>query len=265
MSKVVSTFNSCLYLGEVMHQRTHPMQYKFKYSVLSVKLDIDEVDELAKSHSLLKFNRFGVFSFYSKDYGARTEQSWREWLESLLPEYGVKTFARAELVAFPRFLGFTFNPLAMWFVYDENEHCIAVIAEVSNTFGHWHHYVLTNQGQPIDSLESLAEKVFHVSPFIGMSCQYRFRIGLPKSNYRIGIYQSENSQPMFVATQAAKSMELTNRTLFKAALLRPFNTLKVMTMIHWWALKIWLKGGKFHRTPDSQRAQVYSHSEMHVC
>lgn len=259
------TQGSCLYFGKVMHQRFFPVAYKFDYSVVSLKVDVDRIEQEAAAVKGLSWNGFNLFSLKTKDFGSRDGTDWRTWMESLLAQYGIQESpAKIELVCFPRFLGMIFNPLAMWYAYDATGRLIAIVAEVSNTFGEWHHYVLTAKGAPLsEKVQAKALKVFHVSPFIGMDCEYRFRLQTPEQTYQIGIYQQEAGKPMLVATQTGRAAKLTTKNLLKTSLIRPFNTLKVVALIHWWALKIWLKGGKFHKTPKTQMS--YGHTEMTLC
>lgn len=262
-----SMHGSCLYFGKVMHQRLFPFTYKFQYSVMSLKLDIDRIEEEAKAVKGFSFDRFNWLSVRLKDYGARDGSDWRSWLEGLLAGYGVASKpARIELVCLPRVLGWSFNPLAMWYAYNAQNQLIAVVGEVSNTFGHWHHYVLSDKGAPLqEKLQAKAQKVFHVSPFIDMDCEYRFRLRQPDENYQVGIYQSEQGKPMLVAVQSGKRYVLNSQNVVKGLIKFPFNTLKVLGMIHWWALKIWLKGGKFRSTPKAQLDQPYGNTEMTKC
>lgn len=258
---------SQIYLGQVMHQRFFPVAYKFRYGVMSLRINVDRIEEEVKKVKGLSLNRFNLYSLYQKDYGARDGSCWRSWMENLLEVYGVSEKpARIELVCFPRFMGVVFNPLAVWYAYNRNGELMAIVGEVSNTFGQWHHYVLTDTKSSLDDkVQARAEKVFHVSPFINMECEYHFRFTKPGKHYQLGIYQHQNGRPMLVATQAGKSIELNTRNLMKAAIRLPFNTLKVLILIHWWALKIWLKGGKFHKTPHNLAKVKYSHTEMTQC
>jgi DUF1365 family protein len=98
-----------------------------------------------------------------------------------------------------------------------------------------------------------------------MECLYRFVFAAPGKQYQLGIYQLENQQPVLTAVQTGKAFTLNDSTLLKAALTHPFNTLKVIGLIHWWALKIWVKGGKFHKTPASLATLNHSHTEMTLC
>lgn len=259
--------SSELYIGQVMHQRFFPMEYKFKYQVFSIKVDVDTIAKEAEELRWFGLNRFNWVSIHQHDYGSRSNQSWRSWFEEMATSYGIeKPIKRIELVCMPRYLGFVFNPLAMWYGYDEQDQLIAVIAEVSNTFGQWHHYVLANNGEPLNSkITATAEKVFHVSPFMNMDCRYRFALQPPGKHYQVGIYETENGKPVLNAIQVGKSQTLTSKNLLNAALKLPLNTLKVIVLIHWWALKIWFKGGKFHKTPKHLEKVQHSHTEMNLC
>lgn len=258
---------SGIYLGQVMHKRLGAIQYQFRYGVMSLRIDVDTIAEEARSLRWLSLDRFNLYSLHKRDFGARDGRPWRAWADGLLADYGLPERARRiELVCFPRFLGIVFNPLAMWYAYDGDDRLVGIIGEVSNTFGQWHHYVLTDGGRALDDgIHAEAEKVFHVSPFIGMDCHYAFRFSRPGERYRIAIQQSEHGQPRLVATQVGQAVALNDRTLLRAAARHPFNTLKVLAMIHWWALRIWLKGGRFHPTPQALEGVHYSHSEMKLC
>ncbi|WP_040725544.1 DUF1365 domain-containing protein [Thiomicrorhabdus sp. Kp2] len=259
---------SALYFGQVMHQRFRPVAYQFKYGVFSIKVDIDTIEAESAKLTWLSINKFNLFSLNYADYGARKkDEPWRVWANQLLAEYGITRPAhRIELVCFPRYLGLTFNPLAMWYAYNKQNQLIAVICEVSNTFGQWHHYVLTHQGKPLaDKPKACALKVFHVSPFMNMQAHYEFRFAKPAERYQISIFQKEEGKPLLTSTQVGKHQPLTSSNLVKAAMQYPFNTLKVVWMIHWWALKIWIKGGKFHKTPKHLESVNYSHTEMTSC
>lgn len=251
-----------------MHQRFFPMQYQFRYGVMSLRVDIDTIERESRQLKWLSLNRFNLFSLHYRDFGGRQKnQAWRVWADKILADYGLTEPAyKIELVCLPRFMNIIFNPLAMWYAYNQQGEVIAIIGEVSNTFGQWHHYVLADGGKPLgDKVEASAEKVFHVSPFIGMDCRYHFKFSTPSEHYKMGIYQTEDGKPVLNSIQVGKAQDLTNANLLKSALKHPFNTLKVLIMIHWWAIKIWAKGGQFHRTPKHLENIDYSHTEMERC
>lgn len=262
--------SSC-YFSEVMHKRLQPFEYQFKYGVFSLRVDIDTIGQEAENLKWLSLNRFNLISLNAFDFGDRSGRNWRHWVNELLAEYGIETAPeRVELVCFPKMLGMSFNPLAVWYAYNKQNQLIAIIGEVSNTFGQWHHYVLTNQGKPIDeqfsqSIQSVADKDFHVSPFISMDCQYKFRFFQPNERYRLIIEQSENEKPTLIATQNGLEASLNDKALLKAFFKFPLHAIKILGMIHWWALRIWLKGGKYHKPPTLLKDTKHSHSEMTLC
>ena len=261
--------SSCLYVSEVMHQRKRPFTYRFRYPALHCKIDIDRFEQEAAQLKKCGFNRFNWVSLHTKDFGARDPAiSWRSWIEKLLAQYGhTDAPDRVELVCAPRILGVIFNPLAVWYAYNASGQLTAIIGEVSNTFGQYHHYVLTRQGRPLtetqtQTIHAQAPKVFHVSPFLSMDCRYRFRFQAPGAFYKLGIYQSENQKPTLIATQVSKAWALNDAHLEQ--MLRRFgiDTLRTLWRIHLWAFKIWRRGGRFHRTPKALIKVPYSHSAM---
>lgn len=261
--------HSALYLCNVMHQRLDPFQYRFNYHVVSLKIDIDHFKSEVNKLRWLSLNQFNLMSIYTRDFGGRGAEDLRTWANDMFRDYGIKQPPhRIELVCTPRILGLAFNPLAIWYGYNNKNQLIGIIAEVSNTFGQWHHYVLAANGNALtdsDSLKAVANKEFHVSPFIGMDSYYQFRFSPPSENYQIHIKQYEHNKPTLIATQAGNKQPLTNKNIFKFFIRFPFHALKVMGLIHWWALKIWIKGGQFRTTPKHLKNLKNSHSEMMSC
>ncbi|WFE67784.1 DUF1365 domain-containing protein [Thiomicrospira sp. R3] len=255
---------SCLYFGQVMHEREQPVAYKFVYQTVSIKVDIDQIEQEAKDSPLLSLNRFNWVSLRFKDHGPRDGTSWRTWVDGFLAGYDVARPARVELLCYPRILGYSFNPLAVWYAYDADNQLVALIAEVSNTFGQWHHYVLKPEGRT-GTIKAEADKMFHVSPFIDMQARYHFRLKCPADQVFTYIKETREGRPFFYASQSGRQQPLNTKTLLKLLGFAPWRALKVISLIHWWALKIWLKGGQFHPTPKHLESVNYSHSEMKLC
>lgn len=241
---------ACVYDCKVVHQRHFPVNYHFKYRVFSLLLDIDKLDAVNKQH-LFAVDRFNLFSVYTKDHGDRSGGDWRTWVNTLLDEQQLpQAKHNVKLLCFPRVLGYGFNPLCIWYCENQDRELIAVICEVSNTFGENHHYVLHNNNEPLAlPVKAAKDKIFHVSPFINMQQRYQFTMDQPDELLRIVIQEYENNELMLVATQHGKRHAFSTQTLLRFFFLVPFMTLKIMLMIHWHALKIWLAGGKFYRKP----------------
>ena len=257
--------SSNLYVSQVAHARQQPVEYRFAYRTFSIRVDIDCIEQEAPKLRWLSINRFNLVSLNYQDHGPRDGTPWREWVDGFLAQYNVERPVRVELVCYPRVLGYSFNPLSMWYAYDAQGQLIAVIAEVSNTFGQWHHYVLKVSGQREKSIRAEAKKIFHVSPFIDMDARYHFRLGAPGQKMFVSIRETRQGEEFFTASEAGHYLELSDQQLLKQVGFAPLTMLKVIGLIHWWALKIFIKGGKFHRTPQHLEAIQYSHSEMELC
>jgi uncharacterized protein len=247
-----------LYSSQVMHQRFFPVQYRFRYRVFSALFDIDRLDELTRSHRWFSLDRFNLFSLRTRDHGRRDGSPWRPWIEARLAEHGVHLEGgRIRLLAMPRLLGYAFNPLSIWYCEHRDGTPRAVLLEVRNTFGEHHHYLLHERGAPMTwPVRGEKPKRFHVSPFIDMTPRYAFRLGEPGQSLRIAIHEYQDRDLMLVASQSGQAREFSDRNLLRILLTMPWATVKVVVLIHWQALKIWLRGGRFHRKPNPPAQEV---------
>lgn len=244
---------SCLYFGEVMHQRMHEPSYRFVYKVFSLYLDLDELAVLRRRLRFFSHNRFNLFSLHDRDHGPRDGSSLRPWLEALLAERDIELAGgEIRLLCFPRILGYVFNPMCVWYCRHADGTLRAIVCEVRNTFGGMHHYVLSSGGAPMDwGAEYWARKVFHVSPFIGPEAEYSFSFLEPAKRMRVCIDEQVDDRSLLKASIHGRQFPLTDARLLYMFWRLPFMTLKVIAMIHWQALKIWLGGGRFYRSPKS--------------
>lgn len=239
-----------LYVADVMHRRYFPQTYRFDYRVFSFLVDIDRIEEATKS-PVLSHNRFNLFSLYDNDHGSRSGDGWREWIDTLLDKNGLSNAKHTiKLLCFPRVLGYAFNPLSLWYCYGKEGQLYAIVCEVSNTFGEHHHYVLHNDNQPYaDKVNAHKKKGFHVSPFIDMEAEYHFILSPPDESLHIVINEYQEQALMLTATQRGQRIPFNTSKLLSLFFRMPLLTLKVMTLIHWQALKIWWRGATFYKKP----------------
>lgn len=247
-----------IYFGEVMHRRRFPVRYRFVYRIFSLLVDIDRLDEAAARSALLSHNRFNLLAFHDRDHGPRDGKPLRPWIDRILAERGIDLDGgRVELLCLPRVLGYVFNPLSIWYCRHRDGSLRAVLCEVSNTFGERHGYLLHEDGASMEwPVRQTRQKRFHVSPFIQMGAHYRFRLAEPGETLALTIREYTDEGLMLSAAQAGEAHPVTTRTLLRALIGLPFVTWKVMVMIHWQALKIWLKGAPFYRKPPPPREEV---------
>lgn len=267
-----SSFGSAVYVGELMHHRFRPKAHRFSYRVASWLLDLDELDELDHRLTLFSHNRFNVVSFFDRDHGEGSDTPLQEQINRLLRHHNIATADKITLLCYPRLFGYTFNPLAVYFCYLEQQ-LIAIVYEVSNTFGERHSYVaaveLENRSEESRAIEhkktairQQADKALHVSPFFPMDCYYCFRIRPPAASITLGIQLNDADGKLFTAVFNGLRQTISDRFIVKQTTLLPLQTLKVIAAIHWEALRLWLKGiAIFSHRP---RPFFFSHSRAQM-
>jgi DUF1365 family protein len=243
-----------LYPGKVMHQRLKPFGHRFSYSVFSLLVDIDRLDELSRQSRLLSVNAPGLVSFRESDHVEREGEGLRTFVDRLLADAGLAGRAqRILLLAYTRVFGYVFNPISVYFAYDADDKLLALIYAVRNTFGERHNYVVPvspGEAGPAGIRQSRT-KLFHVSPFIDMHAHYDFRVLPPGRTVRLRINETEDGDPLLAATFNGDARALTDGNLATCLVRFPFMTLKVVAGIHWQALKLWLKGARFYTSPPT--------------
>jgi uncharacterized protein len=249
-----------IYRGEVMHQRLKPFGHRFAYSVFSLLVDLDRLDEVGQMTPLLSVNRPNVVSFRDSDHGELPGETARAYADRLMAEAGLEQrAARILLLCYPRILGYVFNPISVYFAYGESGELVALIYGVRNTFGQRHSYVaLIEPGDMSDAgVRQTRRKLFHVSPFVGMDARYHFRILPPGQSVRVRIHETEGGDPLLAATFAGTFRPLDSFTLGACLLQFPLLTWKIVAGIHWEALKLWLKGARFNTSPPAPRTASF--------
>ena len=237
--------NSSIYNGSVIHKRFKPKKHFFKYKVFSLFLDLSELKELHNNLNFFSLNKFNLISFYEKDHGERDGSSILDWVKNNLRSNNVSTDnIKVKLLCYPRILGYVFNPLSIFFVYDNDENLISILYEVKNTFGEQHTYVFKIEGEN-KLIQNNCSKKFHVSPFIEMDCNYFFRILNPGDKLSVIIDQYDQEGKILFASQDGVRSDLTNKNLMNSYLKHPLMTFKIISAIHFEAFKLWIKGIKF--------------------
>ncbi|HEY1078001.1 MAG TPA: DUF1365 domain-containing protein [Fontimonas sp.] len=240
--------DGALYVARVMHRRHVAPLYRFVYRVFYLLVDIDRAEALAARLRFFSFNRFNLLSLHARDHG--DGRGLRAWAEATLNAQGVRPDGgRIRLLAFPRVLGMAFNPISLWYCERRDGTLQAVIAEVNNTFGEKHSYVLSAEALAFDMAVE-KEKCFHVSPFFDRSGSYQFTLGEPGERLRVVIRQRRNGAPSLDATIAGERRRLGDVAIAWQVARMPFMAAKVVAGIHWEALKLWLRGARFHSKPE---------------
>lgn len=247
---------SALYTGAVIHRRIKPRRHHLRHSCFWTLLDLDEIDELARTRRLFSHNRFNAMSFYERDHGDGSEIPLRAQVELLLDRAGVEhDGGTIHLLCMPRVFGYGFNPISVFYCRNRDGVLNAMLYQVHNTFGQRHTYLIpideSARRNRQDRIRQSCGKDFYVSPFMEMDMRYDFAAELPDESVSLSICGQDREGPMIYAALKGIRKPFTDATLLKATLRHPFVTLKVMAAIHLHALFIWLKGIRLTKQPPT--------------
>ena len=257
--------NAKINFGVVKHQRLRPAKNAFGYGVFTVSIPMRarSTNPNLLSQNGLSDNRWGLCAFFDKDHG-QGESNSLAWIEKILTDNHVQDVdGEIWLQTFPRVLGYVFNPVSFWICTRADGKVQAVLAEVNNTFGERHCYLLhKDSGEVLRSGETLSsKKVFHVSPFCAVRGDYHFRFLFPQDsssgkNNVCRIELHEDGQPLINTSISGISRPLSRASIMLALLHYPLMSLGVIFRIHWQALKLWVKGVPFHSKPKPPELEV---------
>jgi uncharacterized protein len=231
-----------LFVGKVVHRRLRPVVHELRYSVASILVDVDKLDTLP---SLLRYNAFGLFGLSDKDVGP-PDKTTRipdfAWAE--MRKHGAgSAVSRILMLCYPRMLGYTFNPLTVFYGLDDEDNLRMLLYEVHNTFGGRHIYA-AGPFAPGEQTFTTAEKAFRVSPFNKIEGHYGLKASLPQDRVSVGVALTTVEGPLLNAYFTGVRKPLANLALLRVFMAIPLMTFKVMAGIHWEALKLWTKGLK---------------------
>lgn len=233
---------AAVYSGQVVHMRVRPRRHRLQYRVFSLLVDLDRLPELDRSLRLFSHNRFNLFSFHDRDHGPGDGRPLGAHIRGLLTQSGLGAFSvRILLLSYPRMLGYVFNPLSVYFCFDEANRLGAIGYEVNNTFHERKTYLLATPGGAGPVHQGCA-KSFHVSPFNTGRGSYSFHIAPPQARVAVGVALRDENGPVMRAHFTGAREAFSDRSLARLALRYPLMTLKVIGGIHLEALRLWRKG-----------------------
>jgi DUF1365 family protein len=249
----MSTAGACIGWGQVRHTRMRPARHAFVYSTAFLMLPMRRLQAEGASADLA-INRRAWFAFHDKDHGdgrSAAEGGALAWLDELLQQEGIRD-AQGEvwLQTFPRVLGHAFKPVSFWYAHRPDGSLAAIVAEVNNTFGERHCYLLP---APQYGHTLRADKVFHVSPFCDVQGEYRFRfMRTQRDGHEQVVARVEHADadgPLIDTSWSGSLQPATSAALRQVMWRFPLLTLGVVARIHWHALLLWLKKVPFWRKP----------------
>lgn len=259
--------NSRLFECHVMHARFHPEAHRFNYRLFMLALDLDELPALHRTLRLFSVDHGNLYSLRTRDYlptgepihnpdAARpaptTEGAWpaasgapalKARVLAYLNAQGVDlTGGRVELVTMPRIAGYGFNPVSFYFCYAADGSCVSTLAEVTNTFREMKPYFLGPAAKGADgAFHARVPKHFYVSPFSDVDVAFDFTLRPAGDRLAIQIDDYAGEVRTLTSTLTGPARPLSDRQLAWFSLKYPLLTLRVIALIHWHALRLFLK------------------------
>ncbi|MBM3117263.1 DUF1365 domain-containing protein [Jeongeupia naejangsanensis] len=248
-------------VGRVMHARLRPVRHRFVYPVFCIRLNLGQLDAVGNRWFGIDARR--PLSLRIRDYGPRDGSPLLPWIRRQLADAGLPADGEVWLQTFPRVFGHVFNPVSFWFCHDAAGGLRALLAEVNNTFGEHHAYLLgaPDGGVITAGTELHCRKRLHVSPFCRVEGGYRFRVTERDGLSCVAIDHDDRDGTLIRTAISGRLLPWQAPTLRRALLRQPLLTLGVVFRIHWQALQLWLRGVPFFRKPAPPEQRLSAEPE----
>jgi DUF1365 family protein len=217
-------------------------------------MDIDRIPELMKVSPFASYNRFNWATYAERDHFGDATQTLRQRLTAEAAAQGVAIDGGPIfLLTHLRYLGYNFNPISLFYCYDHDGSLKIILAEVNSTFGESHNYWLTAANRTPGSTSNnqrhtyRCPKEMHVSPFMRMNLDYTFALTQPGETLVAHMETLEHvgnnagGKSFFDATLSLRRHPWSASALHSALIAHPWMTAKVISAIHWQALRLYLK------------------------
>lgn len=249
---------SSLYECKIYHKRLKPVEREFSYSVFMMSLNLDELDQLADRHWLFSRNRWNIYSIRDDDYLEKIPN--KTIKEKLFNFLDSKEFDHSKVVhifiqTFPRIFGYQFNPVSFYYLEDASGEVMATIAEVGNTY-HEKKMFLIDQKDQRGWHRLKTAKDFYVSPFSKVNDYFDFQIGPKKNKWSVNINDEDSEGTVLVSTIRGQRKAFSSMRLAWYTLRYPLLTLRIIFLIHWHALLMWIRKFPLSNKTDTAADQT---------
>jgi uncharacterized protein len=231
-SRGAGVLTPALYRTRITHLRRAPVHHYFEHHGYSWYVDIDRLPQLPRL--LRPFARFDA-----RDHlDGGPNDSLRQRIDAFLVERGIDLRGgRITALMQARVLGYVFNPLTLYWCHDAAGVLRHVVAEVHNTYGGRHAYLLPPHGDR----PAMVRKKLYVSPFNDVDGYYLVRAPLPDDELDVRISLHRDSQPAFVATMRGTRRNASVGELLKLQFVAPLAPLMGAIGIRVQGITLWLR------------------------
>jgi DUF1365 family protein len=228
--------------GTLRHRRFAPVPHDFTYRVWMALVDVDRIPDLMGVSTFTSWNRWNWAAFDDRDHLGDPAAPLRQRVHADARRNGIDVpDGPILLLTHLRYLGYCFNPVSFFYLFDRAWSLRLVLAEVNNTFGGSHSYWLQPDGDS-RGFRSAAEKSLYVSPFMPVDLEYRFALTPPADSLVAHMDTRRQGRVTFDATLSLARRPWTAGEIRRQLLRRPVMTATVTAAIHWQALRLWWKG-----------------------
>ncbi|MEQ3554891.1 DUF1365 domain-containing protein [Pseudonocardia nematodicida] len=222
---------TAVYDAEVRHARRRDLATSFAHRIHLWLVDLDALPDLPAW--LRPFARFSA-----RDHLGDPARTIRENVDAFLAAHGVDLGGgRVLMLAHPRTLGHVFNPISVFWCHHRDGTLACVVAEVHNTYGQRHCYLL----HPDDSGRASTEKQFYVSPFLTVDGHYTMSLPVPGERLGITITLHQDGAPALVATLTGTRRPTGTREVVRTLLRDPLVTRRTSALIRRHGIALWLR------------------------
>ncbi|KAI5778423.1 hypothetical protein EDC01DRAFT_634816 [Geopyxis carbonaria] len=277
-------FRPLFFLCWTIHARFSPTQYKFKYPLLYVGFPVSLKGSIGGSlfsvlpsqtekEQLQQPEKKGKFTFFSVDPSSYFSPNlpFDQKVNDLLIRRGLDPadYPFIYFVTTPRFLGYSFNPVSYYYLYDSSQTLKATVLEVNNTFGESHIYIL-HADDPRNpkprkgyNFAGTMEKDFHISPFNRRTGSYVIQVrdpvlededGVNRVDVNMAVISTDGVKTMMArAYSTSAAFDLQNGSRWAGlwiAVSWGWNTFMALPQTFFEAWKIYRRGIKVYTRPE---------------
>lgn len=245
-----------LYVGNVVHKRLRPIEHALSYRVFALLLDCDALSDYDAKLRWFSYNKRNLVSVHDRDHGDG-QTPLATYLRAVAGNAARDAqISRFMMLCYPRVFGYGFNPITVYFGLDENERILLMIYEVNNTFGGRKSYVIPVHPRACSTISQEIEKQFYVSPFNAVEGRYRFAVMPRDKALTVGVALHTELGATLKAHFRGDRRDLTDRNLITQLLSTGWLSVKVISAIHYEAVKLWLKGLRVQPRPENPKEPV---------
>jgi DUF1365 family protein len=229
------------YDGVTVHARTEPVANRFRYRTRPWLVDLDAVPRLPAGLRWLA-------RFDAADHLGDPAATLRSNVGRFLADAGIDlTGGRVLMLANARALGHVSNPISVHWCYAADGSLMAVVAEVHNTYGDRHAYLLSPDSDAGSGVTERVDKAMYVSPFNPVAGVYRIAVSPPGEGISVAVTLERDGHPPFVATLLADRRP--QRPLLVEALGTAVGSWRTSALIRWQGIRLFLRGLRIEPRP----------------